>query len=85
MYTSQELVSGWSRRRMLNDSATGYGRITDCFPSIATMLFLTNLEVPVVTTAVITIASELGGFDNAGWVLASYLLGYVGQLWYNLL
>lgn len=44
------------------------------------MLFLTNLEVPVVTTAVITIAGELGGFDNAGWVLASYLLGYVGQL-----
>lgn len=43
------------------------------------MLFLTNLEVPVVTTAVITIADELGGFDNAGWVLASYLLGYVGK------
>ncbi|KAF2994210.1 hypothetical protein E8E14_000689 [Neopestalotiopsis sp. 37M] len=47
--------------------------------AIATMLFLTNLEVPVVTTAVITIADELGGFDNAGWVLASYLLGYVAQ------
>ncbi|KAK6210507.1 hypothetical protein LQW54_006115 [Pestalotiopsis sp. IQ-011] len=44
------------------------------------MLFLTNLEVPVVTTAVITIAGELGGFDNAGWVLASYLLGYVAVI-----
>lgn len=42
-------------------------------------MFLTNLEVPVVTTALVAITNDLGSFDNAGWVVASYLLGYVGR------
>ncbi|KAI1503030.1 putative multidrug resistance protein fnx1 [Biscogniauxia marginata] len=44
--------------------------------AIATMMFITNLEVPVVTTALVAITDDLGGFSNVGWVVASYLLGY---------
>ncbi|KAI0396977.1 major facilitator superfamily domain-containing protein [Xylariaceae sp. FL0594] len=48
--------------------------------SVAVMMFLTNLEVPVVTTALVAITNDLGSFDNAGWVVASYLLGYVAVI-----
>lgn len=47
--------------------------------SVAVMMFMTNLEVPVVTTALVAITNDLGSFDNASWVVASYLLGYVGK------
>ncbi|KAF2449395.1 MFS general substrate transporter [Karstenula rhodostoma CBS 690.94] len=40
-------------------------------------LFLTNLEIPIVTTSLVSITGDLGGFDNVGWVISSYLLGYV--------
>ncbi|KAF1973917.1 MFS general substrate transporter [Bimuria novae-zelandiae CBS 107.79] len=40
-------------------------------------LFLTNLEIPIVTTSVVGITNDLGGFDKAGWLISSYLLGYV--------
>ncbi|OTA64073.1 putative multidrug resistance protein fnx1 [Hypoxylon sp. EC38] len=43
-------------------------------------MFMTNLEVPVVTTAVVAITKDLQGFDSAGWIVASYLLGYVGVI-----
>lgn len=46
--------------------------------SMATMMFLTNLEIPVVTTALVAITDDLQGFNSTGWVVASYLLGYVG-------
>ncbi|KAI0006766.1 putative multidrug resistance protein fnx1 [Xylariaceae sp. FL0662B] len=48
--------------------------------AIAIMMFLTNMEVPVVTTALVAITDELGGFDTVGWVVASYLLGYVAVI-----
>ncbi|CAJ2502464.1 Uu.00g098580.m01.CDS01 [Anthostomella pinea] len=48
--------------------------------SIAIMMFITNLEVPVVTTALVAITDDLGGFDSVGWVVASYLLGYVAVI-----
>ncbi|KAI1111251.1 major facilitator superfamily domain-containing protein [Nemania sp. NC0429] len=48
--------------------------------SVAVMMFLTNLEVPVVTTSLVAITNDLGSFDNAGWVVASYLLGYVAVI-----
>ena len=41
-------------------------------------MFIVNLEVPVVITALVAITDDLGGFENIGWVIASYLLGYVG-------
>ncbi|KAI1863494.1 hypothetical protein JX265_008711 [Neoarthrinium moseri] len=44
------------------------------------MMFMTNFEVPVVITALVAISSELGGFGNVGWVIASYLLGYVAVI-----
>jgi MFS family permease len=40
-------------------------------------LFLTNLEIPIVTTSLVAITSDLGDVDNIGWVISSYLLGYV--------
>ncbi|KAH8166270.1 hypothetical protein CIB48_g1935 [Xylaria polymorpha] len=47
---------------------------------VAVMMFMTNLEVPVVTTALVAITNDLGSFDNASWVVASYLLGYVAVI-----
>lgn len=43
----------------------------------ATMLFLVQTEIFIVTTSLVAIAEELGHFDTASWVLASYFLGYV--------
>ncbi|KAF2653158.1 MFS general substrate transporter, partial [Lophiostoma macrostomum CBS 122681] len=48
--------------------------------SIVLSLFLTNMEIPIVTTSLVAITSDLGGFDKIGWVISSYLLGYVGVL-----
>ena len=47
--------------------------------SIAILMFIVNLEVPVVVTALVVITNDLGGFDSVGWVVSSYLLGYVGS------
>lgn len=46
----------------------------------ATMLFLVQTEIFIVTTSLVAIAEELGNFDMASWVLASYFLGYVSTL-----
>jgi MFS family permease len=43
-------------------------------------LFLTNLEIPIVTTSLVAITADLGGFDKVSWLISSYLLGYVGVL-----
>lgn len=43
------------------------------------VLFLSNLEIPVVTTALVGISDDLGGFRKASWVTTSYLLGYAGN------
>lgn len=42
-------------------------------------MFLVNLEVPVVITALVSITNDLHGFENVAWILSSYLLGYVGS------
>lgn len=42
------------------------------------VLFLSNLEIPVVTTALVGISDELGEFRKTPWVTTSYLLGYAG-------
>ncbi|ORX95042.1 major facilitator superfamily domain-containing protein [Clohesyomyces aquaticus] len=41
-------------------------------------LFLTNLEVVIVSTSLVAITDDLGGFDRATWIISAYLLGYVG-------
>ncbi|KAL5041369.1 hypothetical protein BDW71DRAFT_217899 [Aspergillus fruticulosus] len=43
-------------------------------------LFLTNLEIPIVSTALISITSELGGLGKIYWITTAYMLGYVGVL-----
>ncbi|KAI0485706.1 putative multidrug resistance protein fnx1 [Xylaria cf. heliscus] len=48
--------------------------------AIAIIMFLVNLEVPVVITALVSITSDLKGFENVSWVVASYLLGYVAVI-----
>ncbi|KAK8035121.1 hypothetical protein PG993_010116 [Apiospora rasikravindrae] len=47
---------------------------------ITVVLFLVNMEATVVTTALVAITNELGGFDIVSWILSSYLLGYVGSI-----
>ncbi|KAI3324202.1 putative multidrug resistance protein fnx1 [Xylariaceae sp. AK1471] len=48
--------------------------------AIAIMMFLVNLEVPVVITALVSITDDLQGFENVDWVVTSYLLGYVAVI-----
>lgn len=45
---------------------------------LSLMFFLVSMEISVVTTALVSIAEELGDFSDVAWVLSSYLLGYVG-------
>ncbi|KAI3394960.1 hypothetical protein diail_2018 [Diaporthe ilicicola] len=46
--------------------------------AICMVLFLSNLEIPVVTTALVGIGDDLGEFRKASWVTTSYLIGYAG-------
>lgn len=43
------------------------------------MMFITNMEIPVLITALVAITEDLGGFGDVSWVVSSYLLGYVGM------
>jgi MFS family permease len=47
--------------------------------SLALSLFLTVLEIPIVTTALVSIVDDLGGLDRVSWIATSYLLGYTGK------
>ncbi|PVH92824.1 MFS multidrug transporter-like protein [Periconia macrospinosa] len=48
--------------------------------SLIISLFLANIEIPIVTTSIVTITDDLGGFDRASWITSAYLLGFVGVL-----
>ncbi|RAH65665.1 MFS general substrate transporter [Aspergillus aculeatinus CBS 121060] len=48
--------------------------------ALALCLFLTNLEIPIVTTALISITEELGGLNKIYWITTAYMLGYAGLL-----
>ncbi|PYH67690.1 putative MFS multidrug transporter [Aspergillus vadensis CBS 113365] len=43
-------------------------------------LLLSTLETTIVSTALITIASDLGGYDKSNWIIVAYLLTYTGFL-----
>lgn len=43
-------------------------------------LLLSTLETTIVSTALITIASDLGGYDKSNWIIVAYLLTYTGML-----
>ncbi|KAI0406568.1 putative multidrug resistance protein fnx1 [Xylaria palmicola] len=48
--------------------------------TLATMVFLVVLEIPIVPTALVPISKALGGFNDISWVISSYLLGRVGVM-----
>ncbi|KAI0531883.1 putative multidrug resistance protein fnx1 [Xylaria digitata] len=48
--------------------------------TLATMIFLVVLEIPIVPTALVPISNDLGGFNDLSWVISSYLLGRVGVM-----
>ncbi|KAI0873431.1 putative multidrug resistance protein fnx1 [Hypoxylon argillaceum] len=48
--------------------------------TLATMVFLVVLEIPIVPTALVPISNALGGFNDLSWVISSYLLGRVGVM-----
>jgi MFS family permease len=43
------------------------------------LMFLIFLEIPIVITAAVAVTEDLGGLDIVGWLVASYLLGYIGE------
>uniref|UniRef100_A0A8H7N8R8 Major facilitator superfamily (MFS) profile domain-containing protein n=1 Tax=Bionectria ochroleuca TaxID=29856 RepID=A0A8H7N8R8_BIOOC len=44
------------------------------------LMFLIFLEIPIVITAAVAVTEDLGGLDIVGWLVASYLLGYIGVI-----
>ncbi|KAH7304787.1 major facilitator superfamily domain-containing protein [Stachybotrys elegans] len=47
---------------------------------ISILMFLIFLEIPIVITAAVAITDDIGGLELVGWIVASYLLGYVGVI-----
>ena len=48
--------------------------------SLCFALFLSTLETTIVATGLLTISSDFGRFDLAGWIVLAYLLTYCGFL-----
>ncbi|KAI2469978.1 major facilitator superfamily domain-containing protein [Annulohypoxylon bovei var. microspora] len=48
--------------------------------AMAVIVFLVVMEITVVTTALVAITDDIGGFEQSGWVLSSYLLGRVAVI-----
>lgn len=46
--------------------------------SVSLGVFLSTLEVTVVSTALVTITNALEGFERNSWIVTSYLLTYSG-------
>ena len=46
--------------------------------SICVCLWMVNLEITIVSTSIVPITNDLGGFSKNSWVLEAYLLTYVG-------
>lgn len=46
-------------------------------------LFLTNLEILIVTIVLMTITDDLQDFSQSSWIVAAYLLEYVDQITYE--
>jgi MFS family permease len=44
---------------------------------VALLLFLTTVETFIATTSLVAISKDFERFDNVGWVLTGYTLGYV--------
>ncbi|KAL9046690.1 MAG: hypothetical protein Q9206_007015 [Seirophora lacunosa] len=50
------------------------------FRSLCLALFLSTLEITIVSTALVSISDELRGFHKDSWVITSYLVTYTGFL-----
>lgn len=48
--------------------------------SIASMFFLTTVDITIATTSLVAITADLGNFEMSSWILTSYQIGYVGKL-----
>ncbi|KAL8650356.1 MAG: hypothetical protein Q9226_005182 [Calogaya cf. arnoldii] len=48
--------------------------------AICLALFLSTLEITIVSTALVSISDDLNGFHKSSWVITSYLLTYTGFL-----
>lgn len=79
-------ITGWR----LHLTTIGYVNPTtdavySCFsdanenPRIALSLFLVNLEVTIVSTSLIAITNDLGGFNETSWIVSGYLITYTGM------
>lgn len=67
----------------VDDGSDGYlhgSRFIMVLFAVFFMLFIVQVESTIVSTSLVTISHELGGFDNTSWVVSSYLLGFVGKL-----
>ncbi|KAL8949772.1 MAG: hypothetical protein Q9222_004151 [Ikaeria aurantiellina] len=49
-------------------------------PRLCLALFLSTLEITIVSTALVSISDDLHGFHKGSWVITSYLLTYTGFL-----
>ncbi|KAH7131785.1 MFS multidrug transporter-like protein [Dendryphion nanum] len=47
---------------------------------IASMSFLTTMDMTIAATALVSITDNLGKFEDASWILTSYFLGYVAVI-----
>ncbi|KAM3150211.1 hypothetical protein ABEW05_009498 [Botrytis cinerea] len=43
-------------------------------------LFITNLEIPIVTTSLVSITDDLNSFNEVNWIASAYMLGEVSML-----
>ncbi|KAL4981982.1 MFS general substrate transporter [Aspergillus falconensis] len=59
------------------DFITGW-RLAVLLIGVSIAIFLPNLEVSIVSTALVTIANDLHGFSKTGWVVVAYLITYTG-------
>ncbi|KAL8805180.1 MAG: hypothetical protein Q9200_005536 [Gallowayella weberi] len=48
--------------------------------AICLALFLSTLEITIVSTALVSISDDLDGFHKSSWVITSYLITYTGFL-----
>jgi MFS family permease len=42
-------------------------------------IFLVNFEITVVSTSLVSITNDLGGFGRSSWVVTAYLFTYTGM------
>ncbi|KAI1402311.1 major facilitator superfamily domain-containing protein [Hypoxylon fuscum] len=47
---------------------------------MAIIVFVVVMEITIVTTALVAVTDDIGGFEQSGWVLSSYLLGRVAVI-----